>query len=168
MNPFLIAAQQQQGSPILSLLIFLIPMGALVYLMIIPQRKQRQRQQAFITSLKVGDEVVTTGGIFGRITFIEDNSVAHLEVDTDVVIRVAFSSLARSASEPEPVARGAARAGAGRSGAAAAPDDDAAEDATEADAPSDAGDEAPFVGKGLAKGRSQGSAAAADRKKSSS
>lgn len=91
-------SQNQQGGGLLSILILVLPLAALIYLMIVPQRKQRARQQAFLSSLEVGDEVVTAGGIYGTINHIEDG-VAHLEVDTDVVIKVALTSLARPADE---------------------------------------------------------------------
>lgn len=96
----LLAQQQQEGNP-LGLLIILIPFGLLIWLMVVPQRKQRQRQAQLIASLEEGDEVITAGGIVGVITHIEDDLV-HLEVDNDVVIRVAKSSVTRSTAEPDP------------------------------------------------------------------
>lgn len=102
----LLAAEKQQGS-IFSLLVLILPLGALMYLMIVPQRKQRAKQAAFLSGLDVGDEVVTSGGVYGRITFLED-TVAHLEIDTDVVIRVAKSALTRTAAA-EPATKGSAQ-----------------------------------------------------------
>ncbi len=105
MSPFasILAQESQSGSP-LGLLIILVPMGLLVYMMIVPQRKQRARQQQLISSLDAGDEVVTAGGIVGVITVVEDDLV-HLEVDNDVVIRVSKGSVSRNLSEPEPEPR---------------------------------------------------------------
>ncbi len=117
MNVISILAQDnQEGGGLLGILILVLPLAALFYLMIIPQRKQRQRHQEFVSSLSVGDEVVTAGGLYGTITHI-DGPVVHLEVDTDVVVRVSKSSLSRSASEPEEPARG------GRGSQPAASDD---------------------------------------------
>jgi preprotein translocase subunit YajC len=96
------------GGSILSLLIILIPMGAILYMTIIPQRKQRQKQADMLRKLDVGDEVITTGGIVGVITFVEDE-LYHLEVDNDVVIRIAKSSVARSTAEPDPADKPASR-----------------------------------------------------------
>jgi preprotein translocase subunit YajC len=96
----LLAASSKQGNPLVSLLVLALPIAAIFYLMVIPQRKQRAKQQAFLAKLGVGDEVVTSGGIYGTITHIEEG-VAHLEVDTDVVIRVAVSSLSRAANPAE-------------------------------------------------------------------
>jgi len=96
----LLAAQQQQGG-LGSILILILPLAAIVYLMVIPQRKQRQKQQAFLSKLEVGDEVVTSGGIYGTINHLEDG-IAHLQIDTETVIRISVSSLSRSAAaEPD-------------------------------------------------------------------
>lgn len=101
----LVLAAQKQGSP-LGLLILLVPMGAILWLTIVPQRKQRQKQAALMSQLAVGEEVVTNGGIIGTITFLEDD-VVHLEVDSDVVIRVAKGAISRTTSEPAPAEKGA-------------------------------------------------------------
>ena len=119
----LVLAAQQQGSP-LGLLILLVPMGAILWLTIVPQRKQRQKQAALMSQLAVGEEVVTNGGIIGTITFLEDD-VVHLEVDSDVVIRVAKGAISRTTSEPAPAEKGARLARGGGDGDAADDGDDA-------------------------------------------
>lgn len=102
MNPLAnIVAQQSSGGSPLGILILIVPFGLLIWLMVVPQRKQKARQQQLISSLAVGDEVMTSGGVVGQITHVED-SLVHLEVDHDVVIRVAKGSIARSMSEPDP------------------------------------------------------------------
>ncbi len=104
MNTFAnLLAQEQSGNP-LGLLVIIIPFGLLIYLMVVPQRKQRARQQQLIASLEAGEEVVTAGGIVGTINFVEDDLV-HLEVDNDVVIRVAKGSISRTTREPDPAER---------------------------------------------------------------
>lgn len=97
-------AQENQGSP-LGILILIIPFGLLIWLMVVPQRKQKARQQQLMSALAVGDEVMTSGGIVGQITVVEDDLV-HLEIDHDVVIRVAKGSIVRSTAEPDPAAAG--------------------------------------------------------------
>ena len=99
---------QQEGANPLSLLIIVIPMAAILYMTIVPQRKQRQRQADMLRKIDVGDEVITTRGIVGVITFVEDD-LFHLEVDNDVVIRIAKSAVARSTAEPDPAAKPASR-----------------------------------------------------------
>lgn len=93
----LLAAKAEPQGGLGSILILILPLAAIVYLMVIPQRKQRQKQQAFLSQLEVGDEVVTSGGIYGTINHLEDG-IAHLQVDTETVIRIAVGSLSRSAT----------------------------------------------------------------------
>jgi preprotein translocase subunit YajC len=95
------ATTKSSSNPLFSILVLVLPLGALFYLMIVPQRKQRAKQAEFMSKLGVGDEVVTSGGIYGVINDMEDG-IAHLEIDTDVVIRVAVSALSRPATAPEP------------------------------------------------------------------
>ena len=84
----------------LQLIFLLLPVAMLVFLLV-PQRKQRKQQQEFLSRLGVGDEVITSGGIYGHINFIEeDTGIVHLEIDTDVVIRISKASLTRSAAAP--------------------------------------------------------------------
>ncbi len=119
----MLAQDKAQGGGLLSILILVLPLGALFYLMIVPQRKQRAKHQAFVSSLAVGDEVVTSGGLYGTINLIE-GGIVHLEVDSDVVVRVSLSSLSRAASEPEVPVRG------GSSDSSTPDDGDAADEKT--------------------------------------
>jgi preprotein translocase subunit YajC len=111
----ILAAEKQGGSSITGLLIILVPMGAILYMTIIPQRKQKQKQAALLSKLDVGDEVITTGGIIGVITYVEDD-LYHVEIDHDVVIRIAKSGVARALVEPEPSTTTTKPASRGRKG----------------------------------------------------
>lgn len=94
MNALLSLLAQENQSSGGSLIIFLPVLALLVYMMIVPQRKQKKKQAEMMAALRVGDEVLTSGGIYGTVSFLEDK-VAHIVVDTDVVIRVTKSSLTR-------------------------------------------------------------------------
>ena len=67
--------------------------GIMYFVMIRPQQKKLRLHEAFVRSLKVGDEVVTNTGLFGTITDIEE-TVIHLAIDTDVIIRVQRGAIA--------------------------------------------------------------------------
>ena len=43
-------------------------LGFLYFVLIRPQRQQRQQHSQMLQSLKVGDEVITSGGIYGEVT----------------------------------------------------------------------------------------------------
>lgn len=63
------------------------------FLLIRPQQKKAKDHQDYLASLKKGDEVMTSGGIIGRITGITD-LVVTLEVADNVKIKVARSYIA--------------------------------------------------------------------------
>ncbi|MET0325798.1 MAG: preprotein translocase subunit YajC [Ilumatobacteraceae bacterium] len=67
-------------------ILLLIPL-AMYFLMIRPQRRRMRAQQSMQSSLEVGDEVLTTSGIYGFITGFEDDKI-WIEIDDDVQIRV--------------------------------------------------------------------------------
>lgn len=82
----------------MSLLLFLLPLIVLVLLMRQQQRRLRQHQ-ALTASLEVGDEVVTTSGIFGTITFIDDE-IAMLEVAPGLSLKVAKRAIGGLVNPP--------------------------------------------------------------------
>ncbi len=65
----------------------IIMFGIFYFLLIRPQQKKAKEHRALLDSLKKGDNVVTAGGIFGKVTAIDDN-VATLEIATGVNIKV--------------------------------------------------------------------------------
>lgn len=52
----------------------LIMFGIFYFLVILPQKRQKQQLQEMITQLKINDEVVTNGGVIGRIKEVKDSS----------------------------------------------------------------------------------------------
>ena len=83
------ASAAPQG-PLGSLGMFLpmiLVFGIFYLLMIRPQQKQRKQQQLMISTLKKGDEVITTAGIHGRIYGVIDN-VITLEIADNTRIKM--------------------------------------------------------------------------------
>jgi preprotein translocase subunit YajC len=75
MNTFLLLFQDSgTGSLLWTLLPFVFIFGIFYFLVILPQKKQKQQLQDMITQLKINDEVVTNGGIIGKIKEIKDTS----------------------------------------------------------------------------------------------
>lgn len=74
------AAQQVPGQGGgMTLLIYVLLFAGLWFLLFLPQRKQRKAMQKLQSELKVGDTVVTAGGIYGKIVSL-DETKATLEV----------------------------------------------------------------------------------------
>jgi preprotein translocase subunit YajC len=84
-------------------LILLAMLAFLYFLLIRPQRQQQRRHTEMLDHLKVGDEVITSGGIYGEVTELDAERVM-LEVDDDVRIAVAKRAIA-SVVPPEELAR---------------------------------------------------------------
>lgn len=75
MNNFLLLFQGEGGSSIIwSLLPFVFIFGIFYFLVILPQKRQQQQLKEMIAELKINDEVVTNGGIIGRIKEVRETS----------------------------------------------------------------------------------------------
>jgi preprotein translocase subunit YajC len=73
--------------------------AAFFFLVVRPQRRQMAAHRTLVGSLHAGDEIVTTSGILGTITSLDDE-VVELEVAPSVVIRVARGAVARRLGAP--------------------------------------------------------------------
>ncbi len=73
-------------------LLLLIPFG-MYFFMIRPQRRRMREQQELQGSIQVGDEVVTTSGLYGRISGEDGEHRFWMEIDDDVQIRIARAAI---------------------------------------------------------------------------
>jgi len=62
------------SSLIWTLLPFVFIFGIFYFLVILPEKRQKQQVQELITQLKINDEVVTNGGVIGKIKEVKDTS----------------------------------------------------------------------------------------------
>jgi len=95
-NAYAMAANgaQQGGEAGISQVVMLLAMFAIFYLLLIrPQQKRAKQHKQLIEALKTGDQVVTAGGIHGKVAAIQDQ-VLTLEIATGVKIKVNRSSIA--------------------------------------------------------------------------
>ncbi len=121
-------------------------MGVMYMVLIRPQQKKQRDQASFTSGIEVGDKVVTSSGLYGTVNHIDDESV-HLEVDRDIVVRVARAAVLRSQDAPATPAKSGGLLG-GLLGGGSRPTDDP----TTSDSDSGIG-----KGKGTSKGKSKGS-----------
>jgi preprotein translocase subunit YajC len=91
-----ILAQQTQANPIVAFLPLLL-MGVVFYFLLIrPQSQRRRAQMQMQSDIEVGDEVVTTAGIYGTITEIDDDfGIVTIEVAPNTDIRMARAAIAQ-------------------------------------------------------------------------
>src|SRR4029077_14962251 len=81
--------------PLLVLILLFVVMYAA---MIRPQQKRAREHQALVAAVQVGDEVMTTAGIFGTVTAV-DGDVISIEISSGVVMRVARAAIGRRISD---------------------------------------------------------------------
>ncbi|MEM6525392.1 MAG: preprotein translocase subunit YajC [Bacteroidota bacterium] len=93
-----------EGSPYSSLILFGGVALVFYFFMIRPQQKKQKDQKKFIEEIKRGDQVITVGGIHGKVLAVEDDAVS-LEVDKGVKMKVQKSSISLEASK-SPVDKG--------------------------------------------------------------
>lgn len=96
-------AQPAMGALLILAVTFLLIWG----LFILPQQRRVKAHQALVTRLEVGDEVMTSTGLYGTITQLDDE-IAWLELAPGTVVRSARGAIARrlveerTDAEPEP------------------------------------------------------------------
>ncbi len=79
----------------ITVLVYLVILVAAFFVLVVrPQRRQMAVHRALVSSLEPGDEIITSGGILGTITALEDE-IVDLEIAPSVVIRVARGAIAR-------------------------------------------------------------------------
>ena len=79
--------------------LFILVMLAVVWFFLIrPRQRQVRAQQQQVSSLQVGDEIVTAGGLYGTVKAVEDDEL-QLEIASDVVVRVAKRAVAAVLTE---------------------------------------------------------------------
>jgi preprotein translocase subunit YajC len=98
MNVFL----AQTGGSNLTFLLSLVLMVAIFYFLLIrPQQRRARQQRELVQSLDVGDEVVTIGGLFGRVIELDDETVT-IDAGAGTRLRYLKQAVARKLVEDEP------------------------------------------------------------------
>jgi preprotein translocase subunit YajC len=81
------AAAIPQGSSFMSFLPLAVIFVIFYFLLIRPQQKRAKEHRELITKLTKGDEVVTNGGLLGRVTELDDNHLT-VEIASGVMVKV--------------------------------------------------------------------------------
>jgi preprotein translocase subunit YajC len=97
-----VLAQQTQGFSIVGFLPLILIGGVFYFLLIRPQQRRQKAQQALVRSAEVGDEIVTTSGIFGTIIDIDDDEdVLIIEIAPNTRIRMVRAGIGRRLTEEQ-------------------------------------------------------------------
>ena len=81
-----------------------IVLGIFYFVILLPMKRKQQKVQAFLNALKVNDRIITSGGIYGTITKVTDQSV-QLQIANNVRIEVSRAAIVGFQGQ-EPVSEG--------------------------------------------------------------
>jgi preprotein translocase subunit YajC len=87
------------ASPLLQLVPFALILGIFYFIILLPAKRKQQKVQEFLNSLKVNDKVITTSGIHGQITKI-DEQVVQLEIADRVRVKVSRAAIGGYQGQP--------------------------------------------------------------------
>lgn len=85
-------APPQGGSPWLQFVPFVLVLAIFYFIILLPMKRKQQKVQEFLSGLKVGDRVITTGGIYGQVTRLGEQSI-QLQIADKIKIEVARAAI---------------------------------------------------------------------------
>jgi preprotein translocase subunit YajC len=81
----------------------LILIFAIMYFLLIrPQQKKLKDHQKMVSALRRGDQIVTQGGLIGKVVKVKENNELEVELSEGVKVRVVQSTVAQVLSKTEP------------------------------------------------------------------
>jgi len=72
------------------------------FLLIRPQQKKLKQHQAMVAALRKGDQVVTQGGLIGKVIRVKEGEEIEVEIAEGVKVRVVKNTIAQVISKTEP------------------------------------------------------------------
>jgi len=82
---------------------FIAIFAIMYFLLIRPQQKKLKEHQAMVAALRRGDQIVTQGGVIGKVTKVKDDSTeVEVEISKGVTVRVVRSTIATVMNKTEP------------------------------------------------------------------
>ena len=81
------------GSTFGSLIPLLLIFAIMYFIIIRPQQKKAKEHKQLVTALKRGDQVLTQGGIIGKVTKVKDESEIEVEIASNTKVRVMKSTI---------------------------------------------------------------------------
>ena len=89
---FAMGAVPEGGNPWVQFVPFAIILAIFYFIILLPMKRKQQKATRFLDSLKVNDRIVTTGGIYGQITRLNEQTV-QIQIAEKVRIEVAKAAI---------------------------------------------------------------------------
>jgi preprotein translocase subunit YajC len=87
-----LSAPGQAVSPLVQLIPFALVLAIFYFVIMLPMKKRQKKVQEFLSALKVGDKVVTSGGIYGSIAKMSEDAV-QLQIAPNVRVDVSRAAI---------------------------------------------------------------------------
>jgi preprotein translocase subunit YajC len=92
-------------------LVLFLALGAYWSLVIFPRQREFQKKQKYVRTLNQGDEMVTYGGIIGKVVEVEsEKGIAHVEIAPGIIVKMVAVALMEP-YDPEKLAESAQKTG---------------------------------------------------------
>jgi preprotein translocase subunit YajC len=90
------------GSLLSSIVPFILIFGIMWFLLIRPQQKKVKEHRAMVDALRRGDQIVTAGGLIGKVHKVKEDGEVEVEIADGVKVRVVRSTITSVLSKTEP------------------------------------------------------------------
>lgn len=89
-------------SALTSFMPLILIFGIMYFILIRPQQKKAKEHKAMVEAVRRGDQVLTQGGILGRVTKVKEDGEVEVEIAEGVRVRVIRSTISQVISKTEP------------------------------------------------------------------
>jgi preprotein translocase subunit YajC len=103
-TPAFAQAAPGAGGAIASFIPLILIFAIMYFLLIRPQQKRAKDHQKMVAALRRGDQIITQGGIVGKVSKVKDDGEIEVEIAEGVRVRVVKSTVAQVLNKTEPAA----------------------------------------------------------------
>ncbi len=97
---YLMGPSPEGQNPLVTFLPLILVFAIFYFFMIRPQVRKQKEMTNYRSSLKKGDKIVTSGGIYGRVTDVKDKTVT-VDVGDNILLKIDKSAVLKDASDIE-------------------------------------------------------------------
>ena len=98
------AAGAGAGSAFASFIPLILIFAIMYFLLIRPQQKKMKEHKAMVEALRRGDQILTQGGIVGKVTKVQEDGLLEVEIAEGVKVKVMRHTIVQVMSKTEPAA----------------------------------------------------------------
>jgi preprotein translocase subunit YajC len=92
------------GSAFASFIPLILIFAIMYFLLIRPQQKKMKEHKAMVEALRRGDQVLTSGGIVGKVTKVQEDGLVEVEIADNVKVKVLRHTISQVMNKTEPAA----------------------------------------------------------------